>query len=72
MIVIKGQRLPRNTYRLLGTTFIGGAVVIEFKMDSTVLWHKQVSHMDERKMMETHKKNILKGVKICKLNFCMY
>ncbi|KAG6778776.1 hypothetical protein POTOM_015122 [Populus tomentosa] len=38
-----------------------GAIVIEFETDSIVLWHKQVGHMDERKIMEIHKKNLLKG-----------
>jgi hypothetical protein len=72
IIIIKGQRLSRNIYRMLGIIFIGRAVIIESRTDKTFLWHKQVSHMDEREMMEIHKKNLLKAVKTYKLDFYRY
>ena len=30
----------------------------------------RLGHMSERGMLELHKKNLLKGVKTCKLDFC--
>ena len=32
----------------------------------------RLGHMGERGMMELHKRNLLKGIKICKLDFCKY
>ena len=32
----------------------------------------QVGHIGERGMLELHKRNLLKWVKICKLYFCKY
>ena len=61
--------MSENIYRLLGTIVIGGAATIEPESDNTALWHMWLGYMDEHKMMELHKKNILKGVKTCKLDF---
>jgi hypothetical protein len=32
----------------------------------------RLGHMSERGMLELHKKNLLKGVKTCKLDFCKF
>ena len=72
MIVMKGQKLVGNIYKLLGTTIVGGVATAESKSDSTVLWHMRLGHMGERGMMELHKRNLLKGIKTCKLDFCKY
>jgi hypothetical protein len=61
--------LSENIYRLLGTIVIDGAATIEPESDNTTLWHMLLGYMGEHKMMELHKKNILKGVKTCKLDF---
>ena len=45
MKVMKGQKIVRNIYRLLGTTIIDGAAFAEFESDSTVLWHMWLGHM---------------------------
>jgi hypothetical protein len=72
MTVMKGQTLLGNIYKLLGITVVGGVVIVEYESNNTVLWHMQLSHMGEREMMEIHMKNLLKGIKICKLGFCRY
>ncbi|KAL6311694.1 hypothetical protein AAG906_006513 [Vitis piasezkii] len=54
MTVMKGQKLAGNIYKLL---------------DNTVLWHMRLGHMGECGMMELHKRNLLKGIKTCKLDF---
>ena len=57
---------------MLGTTVVGGAAFVEFETDNTVLWHTRLGHMSERDMVELHKRNLLKGIKTCKLDFCKY
>ena len=39
MIVMKGQKLVVNIYKLMGTTIVGGAVIVERELDNTTLWH---------------------------------
>jgi hypothetical protein len=70
MVVMKGQINSKNIYKLLGSRIIGGIASVESKSDCTVLWHMWLGHMSEWGMLELHKKNLLKGVKTCKLDFC--
>ena len=56
----------------MGTTIVGGVATAESDSDSTVLWNMQLGHMGECGMMELHKRNLLKGIKTCKLDFCKY
>jgi hypothetical protein len=70
MIVMKGQKSSKNIYKLLGSTVVGGIASVESDSDCTVLWHMRLGHMSERGMLELHKRNLLKGVKMCKLDFC--
>ena len=72
MTVMKGQKLAVNIYKLLGTTIVGGVATVESESDNTVLWHMRLGHMGERGMMELHKRNLLKGIKTCKLDFYKY
>ena len=37
LIVIKGQKLAMNIYKLVGTTIIGGATTVEPELDNTTL-----------------------------------
>ena len=37
MTVMKGQKLARNIYKLLGTTIVGGVATVESESASTVL-----------------------------------
>jgi hypothetical protein len=72
MIVIKGQINSKNIYKLLGSTIVGGIASIESEYDCTALWHIRLGHMSEWGMLELYKKNLLKGVKTCKLDFCKF
>ena len=44
----------------------------EFEQDDTHLWHMRLRHMSEHGMRELQKRNLLVGVKSCKLDFCKY
>jgi hypothetical protein len=37
MTIMKGQKLPRNIYRLLGTIVVGGATIVESELGNTIL-----------------------------------
>jgi hypothetical protein len=45
---------------------------VESNSDCIVSWHMRLDHMSERVMLELHKRNLLKGVKTCKLDFCKF
>lgn len=64
-----------NLYRLVGNIVVDGAVVsmlVDSCTDDTQLWHIWLGHIGKRGMLELHKKNLLKGMKMCKLEFCKY
>ena len=44
MIVMKGQKLAGNIYKLMDTTVVGRAATVESKSDNTTLWHMQLRH----------------------------
>jgi hypothetical protein len=69
MIVMKELKSSKNIYKLLGSTIIGGIASVEFDSDCTILWHMRLGHMSERGMLELHNRNMLNGVKMCKLDF---
>ena len=74
LLVMKGRKV-NQLYRLIGNTLVGGAAVItptESSIDDTKLWHMRLSHIGQRGTLELHKRNLLKGVKTCKLDFCKY
>ncbi|KAE8692022.1 hypothetical protein F3Y22_tig00110863pilonHSYRG00024 [Hibiscus syriacus] len=50
----------------------GGVHSVESCDDTTKLWHMRLAHLSERGMTELHKRNLLHGVKSCKLDFCKY
>ena len=72
VVVMKGQINSKNIYKLLGSTVVGGITFIKFESDYIILWHMRLDHMSEQGMLELHKKNLLKGVKTCKLDFCKF
>ena len=37
LIVIKGQKLARNIYKMMNTTIVGGAATVELELDNTAL-----------------------------------
>lgn len=72
LIMMRGNRVACNIYKLLGNTIVGGVALIEFDNDATKLWNMCVGHLNEHGMMELHKRNLLKGVRSCKLELCKY
>ncbi|KAE8681319.1 hypothetical protein F3Y22_tig00111330pilonHSYRG00089 [Hibiscus syriacus] len=72
LTVMKGKMTVGNIYRLLGSTVAGGVHSVESCDDTTKLWHMRLAHLSERGMAELHKRNLLHGVKSCKLDFCKY
>jgi len=72
LIVMKGKITTGNIYKLLGSTVVGGVHSIESHDDNTKLWHMRLGHLSERGMTELHKRNLLHGVKTCKLDFCKF
>ena len=73
MVVMRGQKISGNIYKLLGNTILGGvAAVSESENDDTLLLHTHLEHMRERSMRELHKRNLLAGIRSCKLDFCKY
>ncbi|KAE8680841.1 pentatricopeptide repeat-containing protein [Hibiscus syriacus] len=72
LTVMKGKMTAGNIYRLLGSTVAGGVHSVESCDDTTKLWHMRLAHLSERGMAELHKRNLLHGVKSCKLDFCRY
>jgi hypothetical protein len=72
MVVMKGQKNSKNIYKLLGSTVVDSIAAVESDSDCIVLWHMRLGHMSERGMLELHKRNLLKGVKTCKLDLCKF
>ncbi|KAL0328157.1 UNVERIFIED_CONTAM: Retrovirus-related Pol polyprotein from transposon TNT 1-94 [Sesamum calycinum] len=69
---MKGKITTGNIYKLLGNTVVGGVHSIDSCDDNTKLWHTRLGHLSERGMTKLHKRNLLHGVKSCKLNFCKF
>uniref|UniRef100_A0A2N9HKJ8 CCHC-type domain-containing protein n=1 Tax=Fagus sylvatica TaxID=28930 RepID=A0A2N9HKJ8_FAGSY len=64
MVVMTGQKISSNVYKLLGNTILGGVVVVvESEDDDTLLWHIRLGHISERgcdlKLPHTRQKGIL-------------
>ena len=58
---------------MIGNTVVGKVTVttlMESITNDTKLWHMRLRHIGEHGMLELHNRNLLKGVKICKLDFC--
>ena len=73
MVVMTGQKISSNVYKLLGNIILGGvAAVTESEDDDTLLWHMQLGHMSESGMRKLHKRNLLTEIKSCKLDLCKY
>jgi len=65
---MKGKITAGNIYKLLGSTSTGGVHSVESHDDNTKLWHMILGHLSERGMTGLHKRNLLHGVKTCKLD----
>ena len=74
LMVMKGQKVSMF-YKLIENTVVRRVAVttsIESNTDDTKLWHMRLSHIGECGMLELHKRNLLNGVKTCKLDFYKY
>ena len=74
LMVMKGQKV-RTLYKLIGNTVVRRVAIttlVESNTDDTKLWHMRLGHIGERGMLELHKRNLSKGMKTCKLDFCEY
>ncbi|KAL4351605.1 hypothetical protein GQ457_06G013870 [Hibiscus cannabinus] len=69
LIVTKAKITTWNIYKLLGSIVVGGANYVESCDGDTKLWHMRLGHLSESGMVALHKRNLLHGVKSCKLNF---
>ena len=72
MVIMKGNKIG-NLYKLLEDTVTSGAAVstsTKPNNDNTILWHMWLGHLGECIIFELYKRNLLKGVKLCKLGFC--
>lgn len=62
-----------SLYKLLENTItdrVAASTSAEPDIDNMILWHMRFGHLGERGIFELHKRNLLKGVKSCKLGFC--
>lgn len=72
LIVMREKRTASNIYKILGSTVVGDVASVEFDNGATKLWHTRLVHLNERGMMELYKRNLLKDVRSCKMDFCEY
>ncbi|KAK4385200.1 Retrovirus-related Pol polyprotein from transposon TNT 1-94 [Sesamum angolense] len=72
LTVMKGKITAGNIYKLLGSIVVGGVHSIDSCDDNTKLWHMRLGHLSELGMTELYKRNLLHGVKSCKLDFCKF
>lgn len=72
MILMRAKGTSTNIYKLLGSKFMGDITYVETDNDETKLWHMRFNHLNERGMVELHKRNLLKGVRSCTIGLCKY
>ncbi|KAL1217255.1 Retrovirus-related Pol polyprotein from transposon TNT 1-94 [Cardamine amara subsp. amara] len=72
MTVMKGEITSIKVYRLLGNVVVGEAAAVLTESDSTALWHMRLGHIGEHGLAELHKRNLLDGLKSCKMDFCKF
>ncbi|KAE8695213.1 Oxygen-dependent coproporphyrinogen-III oxidase [Hibiscus syriacus] len=72
LTVMKGKMTAGNIYKLLWSTVVGEVNSVESCDDTTKVWHMGLDHLSECGMAELHKRNMLHGIKSCKLDFCKY
>ena len=72
MTVMKGEITAGNVYRLLGNVVVGEVAAVLTESDSTTLWHMRLGHIGEHGLAELHKRNLLDGLKSCKMDFCKF
>ena len=70
LVVMKGV-IENGLYVLQGSIVIGSASIVEKGADhNSLIWHKRLSHVSERKLLELEKQELLCRDKLEKLQFC--
>ena len=67
MAVLKAERME-NLYKVIESVIIGDAFVATKKENIVRIWHMRFGHMSERGIRALHNKEVLPGIKHCKLN----
>ena len=57
MTMMNRHKTVGNIYRLLDITVVSGAIFVESKLDSTILWNMHQGHMGEHDIQELHKRS---------------
>ena len=74
LMLMKGQKVS-TLYKLIRNTVVGRVAIttsIKSSTDDTKIWHMRFGQIGECGTLELHKRNLLKGVKPCKLDFYKY
>lgn len=69
LIVIRGDKIANNLYRLIGDTLLGGVAAVS-EEDTTRLWHMRLGHMSQKGLEVLSKRDLLGSIKVSKLEFC--
>ena len=70
MVVLKAVR-RKNLYYLKGSIVTGQVTsLIDSDEDSTRLWHMRLGHTGEKSLQGPAKRDLSKGAKTCKFEFC--
>jgi len=72
LVYMIGDLNALKLYILRGSTLMGTviAAVIPDELGKTNLWHMRLGHMSEHGMAELHKRDLLVGCNLSKLDFC--
>jgi len=69
MTILKAERTV-NLHKVIESVVIGDAFVATKKENIVRIWHMRFGHMSERGLRALHNKEVLSGIKHCKLNLC--
>ena len=74
LVMLKGVR-KNNLYYYQGSTVVGTAAAATSSSskkdaEATKLWHMRLGHAGEKSLQNLAKQGLLKGTKVCKLEFC--
>ena len=71
--MLKGMR-KNNLYYYQGSTVVGIVAITTSSTkkddEATKLWHMRLGHAGEKSLQILTKQGLLKGTKVCKLEFC--
>lgn len=61
-----------NNYKLLGNTTISDVAIVESDNNAIKLSYMGLCYLNECRIMEHYKRNLLKGDSSCKMDLCKY